>query len=349
MASKMMRMAVAAAVLFMGTNARAEETLTPIKISYQPAVYWALPLYVATQKGLWAKAGLKPEFSSFPAGVPQMAAVVSKSWDVGITGSVPAVLGYVRFGIKTIGISNDESAGNVLMARADKAAQYQADPKLLKGQTIPLTANSTVDYAVQACLRKYGLSKADVTLKNMGQPEMMSAISAGNIELAGIWAPNIYTLEEKSGAKILCSGKDGGVVVPGALVARADFAKEDPQDVAKFIAVYFATWRWLNNNRPAAIEYMTKFYDEGGVSISKAAMNREFDTRPTFDLSQQLHAMDRSKGDSEMDGWFKQLASFMQTGGTISTVPASKDFITDEYMKKVEADPKLRDLIQTIQ
>jgi len=137
--------------------------------------------------------------------------------------------------------------------------------------------------------------------------------------------------------------------VPGAIVARSDFAKEHPQDVARFIAVYLAAWRWLNANRPEAIEYMKKFYDEGGVSISTAAMNREFDTRPTFDLAQQLRAMDRSKGESEMDGWFKQLASFMQAGGTLSTVPQAKDFITDEYMKQVEATPKLRELIQATQ
>ena len=42
--------------------------------------------------------------------MPQIAAVASKSWDVGGTGSVPAVLGHVRFGIKTIGLTNDESA-----------------------------------------------------------------------------------------------------------------------------------------------------------------------------------------------------------------------------------------------
>ena len=349
MPSNTMRIAVAAAVLIMSASARAQESLTPIKISYQPAVYWALPLYVATEKGWWAKAGLKPEFSTFPAGVPQMAAVVSKSWDVGITGSVPAVLGYARFGIKTIGISNDESAGNALMVRADKAAQYVADFKQLKGQTITLTSNSTVDYAVQACLRKHGLSKADVTLKNMGQPEMMSALSAGNVELAGLWAPNIYTMEEKSGAKVLCSGKDGGVVVPGAIVARDDYAKGNPEDVARFLSVYLATWRWLANNRPEAIDMMKKFYDQGGVSISTSAMNREFDTRPTFDLAQQLRAMDRSRGNSEMDGWFGQLAAFMQSVGTLSTAPQPKDFITDEYMKKVQADPKLRDLIQNIQ
>ena len=46
----------------------------------------------------------------------------SKSWDVGGTGSVPAVLGHVRFGIKTIGVTNDESAGNALLVRKDMAA-----------------------------------------------------------------------------------------------------------------------------------------------------------------------------------------------------------------------------------
>ena len=50
----------------------------------------------------------------------------------------------------------------------------------------------------------------NVTLKNMGQAEIISAVSSNNAELAGLWAPNIYTLEEKVGAKVLCSGKEGG-------------------------------------------------------------------------------------------------------------------------------------------
>ena len=80
------------------------QALTPIKVSYQPSLYWALPFHVATEKGWWKEVGLAPEFSTFPAGVPQIAAAAAKSWDVGGTGSVPAVLGHVRFGIKTIGI-----------------------------------------------------------------------------------------------------------------------------------------------------------------------------------------------------------------------------------------------------
>jgi ABC-type nitrate/sulfonate/bicarbonate transport system substrate-binding protein len=43
------------------------QTLTPIKISYQPSLYWALPFHVATEKGWWKEVGLAPEFSTFPA------------------------------------------------------------------------------------------------------------------------------------------------------------------------------------------------------------------------------------------------------------------------------------------
>jgi NitT/TauT family transport system substrate-binding protein len=330
-----------ATALLAGGAAQAQP-LTEIKVSYQPALYWALPFHIATEKGWWAEVGLKPVFSTFPAGVPQIAAAASKSWDVGGTGSVPAVLGHVRFGIKTIGVTNDESAGNALLARKEVADKIAKAPQSMKGQTIVLTANSTGDYAVQSCLKKYGLAKADVTIKNMGQAEIISAVSSNNADLAGLWAPNIYTLEEKAGAKVLCSGKDGGVVVPGALIARGDYAEQNPDNVAKFLAVYLRAWKWANAHKPEAIAMMKKFYDQGGVSISEASMKKEFDTRPTFDLQSQVARMDRSRGNSDMDAWFGQIAIFMRGTGAIQTVPQPTDFITDVYMKRVAADPKLR-------
>ncbi len=323
--------------------AQAQTTLEEIKVSYQPALYWALPFFVATEKNWWAEVGLKPVFSTFPAGVPQIAAVASKSWDVGGTGSVPAVLGHVRFGIKTIGITNDESAGNALLVRKEVADKIAKDPSSIKGQTILLTSNSTGDYAVQSCLKKWGIAKSDVVIKNMGQAEIISAVSSNNADLAGLWAPNIYTLEEKAGAKVLCSGKEGGAVVPGALIARGEYAEQHPQNVAKFLAVYLRAWSWMNANKPAAIEMMKKFYAQGGVAISDASMNKEFDTRPTFALSRQLAAMDRAKGASEMDGWFDQIATFMRGTGALQSVPVAKDYVTDDYMKRVQADAKLRD------
>ena len=348
---KKLNQAVAMGVVLMvsmGAVSHAQaQALTPIKISYQPSLYWALPFHVATEKGWWKEVGLAPEFSTFPAGVPQIAASAAGSWDVGGTGSVPAVLGHVRFGIKTIGLTNDESAANGLVGSGKAAADFAKDPvSALRGKTITLTQNSTADFAVQACLKKYGLKKSDVVMKNMGQAEIIAALSSNNTELAGMWAPNTYTVEEKANAKMLCSGKDSNAIVPGALIARGDYAKQNPQNVAKFLAVYLRAWSWMSVNRPESIRMMKDFYAKGGVSISDAAMNKEFDSRPTFNLTQQLRNMERTGGaaNSKMDGWFSELSTFMRETGAVQQVPAVGDFVTDEYLKLVQADPKLRDL-----
>jgi NitT/TauT family transport system substrate-binding protein len=168
-------------------------------------------------------------------------------------------------------------------------------------------------------------------------------MSSANADLGGLWAPNIYTLEEKSGGKVLCSGKEGGVVVPGALIARGDYAEQNPENVAKFLAVYLRAWKWANANQPQAIAMMRKFYEQGGVTISDASLKKEFDTRPTFDLATQIARMDRSRGNSDMDAWFGQIAIFMRGTGAIQTVPQPTEFITDAYMKRVATDPKLRE------
>ena len=334
---------LSAVVASTSLSAQAQAPLTEIKVSYQPALYWALPFYVATEKNWWAEVGLKPVFSIFPAGVPQMAASAAKSWDVGATGSVPAVLGHVRFGIKTIGLTNDESDANALMVSKAVADQITKNPASMKGQTILLTSNSTGDFAVQSCLKKYGLTKQDVMMKNMGQAEIISALASGGANLAGLWAPNTYAVEEKAGAVQLCSGKDGGAVVPGALIARGEYAEQKPEEVAKFLSVYLRAWSWMNANRPEAIAMMRKFYEQGGVNITDASLQKEFAKRPTFNLEQQLARMDRSRGSSDMDAWFGEISTFMRGTGAINTVPHGSEYITDAYMKRVNVDPKLRE------
>lgn len=315
---------------------------TPIKVSYQPAVYWALPFYVATEKNFWAEAGLKPEFSTFPAGAPQVAAAQAKSWDVGGTGSVPAVLGAARFGLITIGITNDESKANALMVRGDKYESFKANPASIKGQKILLTTNSTGDYAVQSCLRKWGIAKADVQLVNLGQAQIISAITSNNGDLVGVWAPNTYTLEEKASAKYLCSGFDSGAVVPGALVARSDFAKEQPETVAKFLAAYLRAWAWIGANNKEARDMMKKFYAQGGVEISDQGIASEFALRPVYGLDEQVKILDRSKGPSDVDKWLTAIGDFMKGAGTVPETPDTKTFVDGSFMSKVAADPKLR-------
>ena len=315
---------------------------TPIGVSYQPSLYWALPFQYANVKGWWKEVGLTPNFSTFPAGAPQIAASAAKSWDVGGTGSVPAVLGAARFNILTIGITNDESKANAMMVRGDKYAAIRANPKLLKGQRLLLTTNSTVDYASRRCLAKFGLAQNDMQFVNLGQAQIITAITSNNGDIAGVWAPNTYTLEERANAKYLCTGADAGAVVPGALVVRADYAKAHPEDVAKFLAVYLRGWSWAKANPAEARKLALDFYKQGGLEVTAKAMDDEFALRPTYSLEEQLALMSRAKGASTVDGWFSKIGDYLTEVGTVPSAPDPKAYISDDFMKRVAADPKLR-------
>jgi hypothetical protein len=74
-------------------------------------------------------------------------------------------------------------------------------------------------------------------------------------------------------------------------------------------------------------------------------MKKEFDTRPTFDLNQQLSMMKRNGAgsNSQVDAWFAQIAVFMRETGAVPTIPQVQDFVTSEYMTMVQNDPKLRE------
>ncbi len=339
----MIRTTLSAAALALTLATAPVMAQTQINVSYQPALYWALPFYVATEKGWWKEVGLAPNFSTFPAGAPQVAAAQARSWDVGGTGSVPAVLGAARSGLLTIGITNDESKANVLMVRGEKYDTAKANPRsALKGQRILLTTNSTGDYAVRNCLQKFGVPFGDVQFVNLGQAQIISAIISNNGDWAGVWAPNNYTLEEKANARTFCTGADAGAIVPGALVVRADYAKENPQHVAAFLATYVRGWSWAKANPQEAREMLKKFYAQGGVEISDRAVEQEFETRPTYTLDEQLKILDRATGQSNVDQWLGKIAAFMVEVGTVPQAPDVKTFITGEYMRKVADDPKLR-------
>jgi ABC-type nitrate/sulfonate/bicarbonate transport system substrate-binding protein len=315
---------------------------TAIGVSYQPALYWSVPYFIATEKGWWQEVGLKPNFTTFPAGAPQVAAAAAKSWDVGGTGSAPAVLGAARFNILTIGITNDESAANVVMARADEADAILKSPQSLKGKQLLLSTNSTGEYSALACLRKWGLQPVDLQIVNLQQPQIISAFSSGNGALAGVWAPNDYTLEDRMGAKIVCTGKDAGVAVPGTLVVRADYAKSNPDEVARYLAVYLRSVAWQKKHKAETIDLMRRFYQQGGVTIPDKYLAEEIETRPTFTLGEQVKIMARNNGPSEVDGWYQKLGEYLKSTGTVSDPPDTKAFITDEFMKRVAADAKLR-------
>src|SRR5712691_8873486 len=268
-------------------------TMTSIRTAYQPGRWW-LEVYIGEQKGWFKKMGLSLTGSSFSNGAVEIAAGASGSWDIGGAGNIPAVLGAVRYGLQSVAIADREELVNTVMALPDKAEEYLKSPLLLKNKTIPITTNSTGHWTATACLtHKFGLSPGDWQFVNLSPPEINAAMSSGRYDVAEVWAPHIYVLGSTINAKIICTAKDVGLTITSNIFVTPQFAKEHPDAVTKFLAVYLHAVAWERMHPNEAEKYLLEFYHGGGVQIPDSAISQELRNRPAFDLSEQLSAMKR--------------------------------------------------------
>ena len=192
-----------------------------------------------------------------------------------------------------------------------------------------------------ACLQKWGMQRSDVSVVTLAPAQLVSAFIGGNGMLAGTWAPNFYTLNEQSGAEVVCSGKDAGVMIPGALVARGEFAQQNPDAVAKFLAVYLRAVSFEKNNKAEAMGYLRKLFQANGIKLNDGYLGQELE-RPIFTLDEQLKLMSRTGGKSTLDNAYEALSGYLKSVGTLTEVPDPKTYITDDYMKRVDQTPALK-------
>lgn len=185
----------------------------------------------------------------FATGAPQIAAGAAKDWAVGALGAPTAVLGAARFGLVTIAMADEEGTGNAVLARKDDTAKIRKDTVgTLKGQSVLVSTNSTSEFASWACLQSMGVKRSDMQFVNLSPPQLVSAFANGTGILAGTWTPNIFTLHKQAGAEVVCNGRDAGLIITSNLVTRADFAKENPDAIARFLAVHLRAVAWQHKN-----------------------------------------------------------------------------------------------------
>lgn len=316
---------------------------TAINVSFQYTIH-GIPLQIADDKNWWAQIGLKPgDMTSFVAGAQQVAAVASKSWDVGLMGGPPALLGASRFNLQTVLILVDDSRANGVVAKGDQAAAIVSNPvAALKGKQYLVPANSTSDYAAQSCFRKWGLQPGDVKAVNIAPGAIVDAFKSSDVPLAAIWAPHFLRMETQAGGKLVCTGKDGGAIVTANLVVRDDYLKSNMETVARFTAMYLRALDFMKKNKAETLVEMKRFYDKGGVVLSPSEMDAEYTTRDYFDLAQQVALFDRSKGASQLDDIHNRLAEFFKAAGTIPAVLDPKTYVNPDVLAYIEKDPKLK-------
>jgi ABC-type nitrate/sulfonate/bicarbonate transport system substrate-binding protein len=319
-----------------------------VTVSGQPCLH-GLPNWQAIEEDWTKGTPIELKYILFPSGPPQIEAMSAGEWDVGDIGATAAMVASMRFGALVIGISNDESETNDLWVRPDspllknKGANPQY-PEIFgstedwKGKKILATTMSTGHYALSATLKDLGLKDSDVKIVHMEQGQALAAFTAGEGDIVQLWAPQSYIAESRGWVKV-SSGRRAGVMIPGCLLVRKDFAEKHPDMVVEWLDLYMRGVENMKADPAGNVNILYKYFtDYCGMELSKEDVAKEFKLRPLYNVREQVEVL---SSPDKAPMWMQGVAQYMLSQGRITQ---------QEYDKYVQAncyvDPKFMKMLE---
>jgi taurine transport system substrate-binding protein len=241
-------LAAASALAISLTALVAQAADKKVVVAYQTD---ALPSSVAIADGSFVKAtGYDIDFRKFNSGAEIFAAIASGDVQVGYVGSSPFASAVSRgLDVKAFYLASISGIDEALVVRNGSGIEKLED---LKGKKLAAAPVSTDHYQLLALIKSLGLTESDVQVLAIPQPEIVAAYNRGDIDGGFVWDPALTEL--KKNGKVLITSKDvaaRGAATFSAWVATGDFAKQNPEFLAKFAGVINEKYASFRNDKSA--------------------------------------------------------------------------------------------------
>ena len=362
-ASRGILLCIMAAFLVFSLSLPAQAADKPYKldIALMPE-HEAFLVWWAKDQGWDKEEGLEFTLHYFNTGMDELEALPAKQWVIGGTGSVPALVGALRYNTYIFGIANDESLINGIHVRPDspvlktkganpKYPDMYGTPELAKGKTFLSTQSSSQHYSLYHYLKALGLTEKDIVFENMDFPQVLAAFDSGIGDFAGVLPPWMYTSLQR-GNKIAYVPNNSGAVIPLDLIGEKELCDKNPEIVVKFLRTYLRAVNMIKAEKytsPKLIKAYLRFWTEWAgydMAADMAKMDMEF--HPVYDINEQLAIFDASKGACQMQQWEEQILEFFVSQGRFTKDEAEKlkktSYVTDKFLKMTAESIKAKPL-----
>lgn len=316
MVMKAWKLAVLAIAVCLGAMAPVPanaEAGSPLRIGWQPDPNAAF--YLARDKGLFEKAGLKPEFIKFTASPPMFAALQSKSVDIVEIGLAPAMIGRSQGINMTIFlVSVDVSNTNVLVTQPDLTVKSPAD---LKGKRIAALRGSTPYFGLVRYLNSGGLDIKDIEFVDLAAANVVPAFRRKEIDGAWVWSPWQNMLIGMGGKRVV-SNLDVQALSPMVWAVRTEWAKNNSDALQKFLKAINGGFREIKADTPLAIKQLAETLNiDPAVAKQVLQENRYPDPAEQYATTDAL-SLRTSDGKGGLKTVMKEAADFLLAQGIIS-------------------------------
>lgn len=220
-----------------------------IRVVHVPVLIFA-PLYVAIERGYFARQGLEVELISTPGGMSSFAVLASGRAEAVVGGLGAALFNAAARGLdfKVVGPAHLErppvSTPLVVGRQAFESGQIRA-VRDLRGKKVSVNVlGSATEFWLNAALLKGGLALSDVQIVEVNFPDVPAALASGSIA-AGMLGEPLVTLAEDRGQVVRLSDDFINGVQVTAVYFGGDFMRRHPQEAVGYMVAWLRACRDL--------------------------------------------------------------------------------------------------------
>lgn len=275
---------------------------------------------VAQKLDLWTKHGLSVETKVFTNGPLQVQALGTGDIDFGYIG--PGALWKPMLGEASIVSLNSLGTADRVIAQA--GIQSLQD---LKGKTVGVPEGTSGDMLLNLALEANNMTVDDIKRTPMDPSTVVSAFTAGQIDAAAIWYPNVATIKERVPdlVEVVKSSDFPELAFPAAQVASPKIKEEKPEVLKKFQAVAKEAFIWADANREELTKELATFLKAPEESIKS---EQEFVEILTPDKLKPLIE------DGTANKWLTTLnKQFIKTSKLKKETDPNSYFLSAEYLQ----------------
>jgi NitT/TauT family transport system substrate-binding protein len=212
------------------------DELTPFKIGISAPVVTIFPVWMAQAGGFYEKEGIKAEVVNMEGGTRGLQVLLSGEIQGMHVGLAPVVLANKQGADLRLVTS---TCNTIPITMFTKSGVAMGD---LKGKTFGIsTFGSETDIAISILLKRLGLSRADVTVAQIGgSSQRFAALVAGRIDVAPLIEPGITLAKERGFTPLIDLASAGTPWIFDSVVVTAGYLKQNRETLTRFVKAYIA-------------------------------------------------------------------------------------------------------------
>lgn len=236
-------------------------------------------VFAAVERGIFARHGLNARVVMYPTGVEMINGLLAGAQEVNVMGSIPFLAGIANGQpLVLIGhlhgdaLRDNYADNNSIIVRG---AANIADIRGLRGKRIGLPRGTGAEGYLLGILSQNGMSPSDVTLINIGPPNLVTGLRQGDVDAIAMWEPVASTAELRvPGARRLLAGGCNSCYDPGTVLTSRTVIAQNAEALRRFWLAFAESEQWVRQNFDAAAEINMRWIQGVDLDIMKSAIRR---------------------------------------------------------------------------